>query len=289
MDCDNICDKEQHLSCCYYQISDQPTVEQLTFAAGEEIRYVSPLCQMVFVAEGELEYTFFLQPCLRTEGGSFFTVPRKISINIRFLRPTTLIIYSFRLDIDFCPRLHENVFSIKASPYRQNVVLPANALLLKEMEVICTAIKKDFLCTKFLRDQLACIFTTMCAFYPSDLVKQFFAPLTNHSFREIADDLFRSSILQAQNKVFSVQELADLTNLNIVTFRRKFQRIFQMNPKKWIIENRKQMILDELRLNTKTLDEIAARLNFSKRTELHRFCQIHFGQTPQAIINGLCL
>jgi AraC-like DNA-binding protein len=284
MQFNDICDKEKHLACCYYQAADNPVAERLTFAKDEKIRRIKSECNLVFVVQGELEFDYASHPTQTAIDNNFFVVPRKIRYNMRFLQPTVLLFFSLNSGIDFCCRLRKQIFNTDVrTVYMHSIVLPANSLLLEHIKLIGTAIATEFLCTKFFQSQIESILNAICAFYPSDMVLQFFSPLVNFSFRDIAVDLFKSTVLQAQDKVFSVQQLAALTNLNVVSFRRQFERIFKMKPLLWITENRKRLIYEELKINAKTLEEIAFMVDISRPNELHRFCKIHFGQTVKDI------
>ncbi|MDR1763053.1 MAG: helix-turn-helix domain-containing protein [Dysgonamonadaceae bacterium] len=284
MYCDEICNVEQHLACPDYQSADNPLVELLTFGEGEKIRRVKPYSQLVFVVRGELEFSYASNSGLKAVENDFFIIPQKIGFNICFQRPASLLIFTLKLDIVFCQQLRRDILNLDDYAVRRKpIVLSANKLLLDLMELAAAAVGKCFLCTIFFRSQIAGLITSISAFYPREEALQFFSPLVSHSLRDIDDDIFKSTVLQAQNSIFSVRELADLANQNVVTFRRRFERIFNMQPHAWITQNRKRLIYEELTMNTKTLAEIVYMFNFSRTNELARFCQIHFGQTAKSI------
>jgi AraC-like DNA-binding protein len=284
MDCNFICNKELHHACSYYQTEEKSIVEILNFEARETIHRLKAEGQMVFVIRGKVDFSYSTGKTLRAGENDCFIVPRKIRFSIRFNQPTTLLIFNITLGESFCSRIYDDIFNIAPVAFcGQSSVIEANSLIKQHIEIVCMAIDKGFLCTAFFYSQLQCLLNLICAFYPKDIVMQFFAPLVSYSFREVADDRFRSTVLQMQDMVFSVRKLAELTGQNIVSFRRHFERLFGMNPHQWITENRKQIIYRELKINTLTLDEIAAKVGLGSASDLHRYCRKYFGTTVKSI------
>jgi AraC-like DNA-binding protein len=284
MNCENICDKEQHLTCKHYQHNERPEIELLSFDGGEKIQRTKPDARIVFVVVGELDFSYVTNDMLRAREGECFVVPRKMGFNVHFLRPTTLLVCTLSLELDFCARLREDIFNAGTIPSRQHgIVLPSNTILQQHIEILRASVAKGFLCTKFLRSEIANILSIISAFYPRKDVLLFFEPLISHSFREVADDRFCADIMQAQNSVFSVSKLIETTGMSPATFRRYFERIFKMKPSHWINENRKRLIREELIINTRTVDEIATMFGFAQPYELHRFCRLHFGKSVNEI------
>jgi AraC-like DNA-binding protein len=284
---ETICNREPHLDCRHCQSANKPIAKILNYGEGKKISRLLPEGHLVFLISGELEFSYASMPTIKAAENDIFAVPRKIGVTLLFLRPTTLLVFRLQLGVNLCIGLRKRIFGFNSRPTgRQGSVLHCNSLLQQQMQTVSAVIEKQFLCKKFLCSQIESISTTICAFYPTESLVHFFAPLFVHSPREAADALFKSTMLQAQRKVFSVSDLASLVNLNVNSFRQKFERIFNMKPFEWITENRKTIMLEEFSMNTKTLDEIAEKLCFSRPNEIHRFCHKHFGLPAKEIRKG---
>jgi methylphosphotriester-DNA--protein-cysteine methyltransferase len=263
---------------------ERQEIALLNFDGGEKIRRTKPVGQIVVVLKGELDFSYVINSTLRAREGDCFIVPRKIGFNIQFRQPTMLLICSLSLELDFCERLREDIFNMNRISFRQHgMVLHANTILNQNIEIIRIAIAKGFMCSKFMRAEISNLLSVICAFYPHDDVLRFFEPLVRHSFREVDDDRFSAIVMQAQNNVFTVSKLVEMTGLSPVSFRRRFERIFKMKPMQWINENRKRLIREELIINTRTVDEIATMFGFARPYELYRFCRLHFGKSVNEI------
>jgi AraC-like DNA-binding protein len=286
MNCENISDIEHHLACCHYQIAAEPVVELLSESSGRRINRRPKNSLLVFVTAGEVDFLSTIRPVRHCTAGDFFIISRNIAFTVSFPVAGTVLFFALQIEADFCSHVRQIIFSQGATAgVHAGFSLKMNSLLEKQIETTMTAVRKGFLCTKFLTSQLETLLTTICAFYPAEYVADFFSPLVNNSYQELFDNKFITTIMQAKNHVFSVKQLAELTNFTSNGFRNHFKRLFNITPVEWITENRKQLIIEELTVSSRTSDEIATLAGFGSTTEFYRFCRKFLGKTAKNLRN----
>ncbi|WP_211999865.1 AraC family transcriptional regulator [Chitinophaga sp. HK235] len=96
---------------------------------------------------------------------------------------------------------------------------------------------------------------------------------------EDLDYIVRTYLLQP----VTIEDLADLTNRSLATFKRDFQRIYQMPPRQWINEQRlahARLLIDNTQLQ---VSEIAWQCGYDNISYFIRIFKKKYGSTPQAL------
>jgi len=115
------------------------------------------------------------------------------------------------------------------------------------------------------------------AYYDKDKLAQF---LKNVLSKDIQ---FKRFVLDNYLIVKNVQELAALANYSTSGFIKKFQKIFDESPYKWMQKQRAAKILIEINRGVKPLQEIANEYKFSSYQHFSAFCKVTFGFSPIVI------
>ena len=97
------------------------------------------------------------------------------------------------------------------------------------------------------------------------------------------DAQFKQFVLNNYLMVKNVQELAALANYSTSGFIKKFQKVFEESPYKWMQKQKAGKILIEINRGVKSLQEIANEYKFSSYQHFSSFCRIVFGFTPTEI------
>jgi len=97
------------------------------------------------------------------------------------------------------------------------------------------------------------------------------------------DIQFKQFVLNNYLRVKNVQELAALANFSTSGFIKKFQRVFDESPYKWIQKQKAAKILIEINRGVKPLQEIANEYKFSSYQHFSGFCKATFGSPPVKI------
>jgi AraC-like DNA-binding protein len=97
------------------------------------------------------------------------------------------------------------------------------------------------------------------------------------------DTQFKRFVLNNYLLVKNVQELAALANYSTSGFIKKFQKIFDESPYKWMQKQKAAKILVEINRGVKSLQEIANEYKFSSYQHFSGFCKATFGIPPTEI------
>ncbi len=79
----------------------------------------------------------------------------------------------------------------------------------------------------------------------------------------------------------SVEELAFLCNLSVSTFKRRFTKIFQTSPNKWILQKRMEMAKELLQHHREKPGEIFYKLGYQNHSSFTKTFKQTYGITPQ--------
>lgn len=98
-----------------------------------------------------------------------------------------------------------------------------------------------------------------------------------------ADDdlLIRRAVTSHITSNITVEELAFLCNMSLSTFKRRFARLYENSPNKWLLEKRMEKAAEMLRTNNYKASEIFSELGYENLSSfIQAFKQI-YGVTPK--------
>lgn len=97
---------------------------------------------------------------------------------------------------------------------------------------------------------------------------------------------FEYFVLKHHNQVKTVEEFAQLGGYSVTTFRRIFKAIFNEPAYEWMMQQRKESILYQLRHTDATISEICFEHGFESLSHFSNFCKKCFGTSPRNIRKG---
>jgi len=103
------------------------------------------------------------------------------------------------------------------------------------------------------------------------IIKSLFSERT-FSFKELVD----AHVLSAA----SIENLAQLTNCSLSTFKRRFSEIYGTSPGKYIMEKRLDKVAEHLRVTDDAISHIGYDLGFESPEHLSRVFKNKFGVSP---------
>jgi AraC-like DNA-binding protein len=275
-------DLQPHLNCHFYQKKDSPMFEVINRQQGVEISRKLEMPALVFVAEGEIEFSSGSTNNVRqAHRNEFFMLPADTDLNVRFRETASLICFSIAADTDFCWRIRQKLLGYPSHEAGQTVILSSIDIIRNYIDVFLAITGYGILCVKYLNCQICALLDLICAFYPAESLVDFFEPLRSFAFGKGVN--FKQEVLRNRNKLFKVSEFAESVCMSRAAFRRKFVRIFGMCPQKWIIHERMQLIELELKYGTLTVPQIAQKAGFASVIEFYAFCRKHLGKTAAEI------
>ena len=94
---------------------------------------------------------------------------------------------------------------------------------------------------------------------------------------------FEYFILKHHKQIKSVEDFAQLGGYSVTTFRRIFKAIFNEPAYEWMMKQRKESILYQLRYTDASISEICFGHGFESLSHFSNFCKKFFGDSPRNI------
>ena len=132
-------------------------------------------------------------------------------------------------------------------------------------------------CNKFINLKCQELVYLITNYYPLPQLKSFFHPISSYT------ESFHYFVMQNYTKVKNVEEFAHLGGYTTTTFRRLFRNFYGIPVYEWILEKKREGILEDLQHSNMRITEICNRYGFDSLSHLAHFCKDSFGDTPRAL------
>jgi len=133
-----------------------------------------------------------------------------------------------------------------------------------------TLVSDDLLVLK-LKELILLLTKTENAASIQHLFAKLFTP-REYTFKEVVDAHVTSNL--------SIEEMAQLTNLSVSSFKREFKKIFFDSPAHYIKSKRVERAAEMLLLSDKRISDIAFECGFNDQAHFSKSFQIKYGVTP---------
>ena len=270
---------EEHIACKNYLIGDRALFEIIKLETGKLfIRESVGRSTLVFLLSGKIRISTRNVVNREVEAGKMFLVATRDSFYGRAVTDVTLLRCSFTQEIALC-----NKFALKklqgyvsCGEPEENpdiALLAIHPLLQQELELTSSIMEKGLLCSHYQRLKQDIIFMELRGLYKREELARMFAPLIG------ADDDFKSRILEIYPRVSTIKELMGELQMSHATFNRKFHNSFNISPKQWLIQKKKEKLFRDIVMTNLPIAEIAEKYGFTVNY-VTSFCKEHFGITP---------
>jgi len=274
-------DLQEHLGCPYYQKKDSPMFEIIDHRMGYELSRKMDMATLVFVIDGAIEFKYNSETKRRAHKNDLFMLPADTEFTFRFLESSSLICFFIAADSDFCWRMRQKLSGITLQATDQYSILPATEIIQKFISNLLVITGKGVLCIKYLDCQICTLLDLICVFYPSEKTISFLEPLRSYTFGRGLN--FKSEVLKNRHKLFKVADFAEAVHMSRSTFRRHFEKVFEMNPHEWIHQERVSLVEQELKYGTLSLQQIAMKTGFASVREFYGFVKKNLGKTATEV------
>ena len=133
------------------------------------------------------------------------------------------------------------------------------------------SIADDNLIVTKLKELLLLLSKTENASSINSFVNSLFVPF-EYDFKDIIQNNIYSNL--------SIIELAQLNNLSLPTFKRKFAELYKVSPAKYILEKKLEKSIHLLQFKTKQIAEIAYECGFETVSNFDKAFKRQFGKSP---------
>lgn len=274
--------KEKHLNCYHYSTLTTALFIIHNEKAGD-IKIVDvDRSVILFVLEGEIVINCNEFKNRKVIKGEMCLLPRNSAMFGRVIRDTQIISCAFVQSIKFCNKYsfeHLANDSLSTNFQYDFTVLPIKERISELLSLLTNSLSDGLGCTHYhelIEQQLFIFFR---AYYAKEELISFFYPL-------LGSDLdFKDLILSNYQSITNVVSFAEIANMSISTFNRRFKEVFKESAHSWISKRKSERIFMDIAISSKTFQDITFQYNFSSQAYLTTFCKKYFNKTPQEIRN----
>lgn len=132
-------------------------------------------------------------------------------------------------------------------------------------------------CSRYLDVKCQEIIYILTCYYPIQQVSTFFYPISTYT------ESFHYFVMQNYDKVKNVEEFAHLDGYTTTTFRRLFKNMYGVPVYEWILDKKREGILNDLQHTKQRISTISTRYGFDSLSHFAHFCKDSFGDTPRSL------
>lgn len=132
-------------------------------------------------------------------------------------------------------------------------------------------------CSRYLDVKCQEIIYILTCYYPIQQVSTFFYPISTYT------ESFHYFVMQNYDKVENVEEFAHLGGYTTTTFRRLFKNMYGVPVYEWILDKKREGILNDLQHTKQRISTISTRYGFDSLSHFAHFCKDSFGDTPRSL------
>ena len=132
-------------------------------------------------------------------------------------------------------------------------------------------------CSRYLDVKCQEIIYILTCYYPIQQVSTFFYPISTYT------ESFHYFVMQNYDKVKNAEEFAHLGGYTTTTFRRLFKNMYGVPVYEWILDKKREGILNDLQHTKQRISTISTRYGFDSLSHFAHFCKDSFGDTPRSL------
>ena len=232
---------------------------------------------MLFMIEGELLINSDEHPGTTLHEKQFILQAIGSKMELLALTEVEYIAYWFTELPLICEDRYKEILERSEAPLTYTPLI-ANTKLERLLHDIADYFKEQpSACGKYLdikRQELVYILT---CYYPLRQISTFFYPISTYT------ESFHYFIMQNYDKVKNVEEFAHLGGYTTTTFRRLFKNMYNVPVYEWILDKKREGILNDLQFTKQRISVISSRYGFDSLSHFAHFCKDSFGDTPRSL------
>ena len=232
---------------------------------------------MIFIRSGELLMNSEEYPGTTLQSRQFILQAIGSKMELLALTDVEYFVYWFTELPLICEERYQKIVERAQAPliYTPLVTIPK---LERFFEELTDYFKEQPLpCGKFVELKCQELIYILTCYYPLRQISTFFYPISTYT------ESFHYFVMQNYDKVKNVEDFAHLGGYTTTTFRRLFKNMYGIPVYEWILNKKREGILNDLRHTKQRISVISARYGFDSLSHFAHFCKDSFGDTPRAL------
>lgn len=233
---------------------------------------------MLFMISGQLLINSEEYPGTNLRSGQFILQAIGSRIEILALTEVEYIVYWFNELPQICENHYKKIIQNAEAPltYSPLTLTPRLTRLLAD---IAEYLDEQLPCGCFIDLKCQELVYLLICYYPLPQLSSFFYPISSYT------ESFHYFVMQNYGNVKNVEEFAHLGGYSTTTFRRLFKNLYGVPVYEWILDKKRDGILDDLQRTKERITEISNRYGFDSLSHFAHFCKASFGDSPRALRN----
>ncbi|MEG1563411.1 MAG: helix-turn-helix transcriptional regulator [Bacteroides sp.] len=233
---------------------------------------------MIFVLSGDVLINSEEYPGTTLHGGQFILQAIGSKIEVLTLTETEYIVYWFTGLPQVCEIRYQEIMRNAEEP-TESVPLTLIPRLVRLLTDLAEDLAEPISCGPYIElKSQELVYLIMC-YYPLPQLSTLFHSISTYT------ENFHYFVMQNYEKVKNVEEFAHLGGYSLTTFRRLFKNLYGMPVYEWILDKKREGILDDLQHTKKRITEISNYYGFDSLSHFAHFCTASFGDSPRALRN----
>lgn len=233
---------------------------------------------MIFMISGELLINSEEYPGTTLRHGQIVLQAIGSKIELLSLTEVEYVIYWFNELPQLCEDRYQEILGNAEAPLTHSplVMIPRLSRVIVDLGEY---LKEGPYCGSFIELKCQEIIFLLTSYYPLPQLSDFFFPISTYT------ESFHYFVMQNYGNVKNVEEFAHLGGYTTTTFRRLFKNMYGVPVYEWILDKKREGILDDLQHTKERITEISNRYGFDSLSHFAHFCKSSFGDSPRALRN----
>ena len=233
---------------------------------------------MMFILHGELLINSQEHPGTTIHEGQFILQAIGSKFEILALTDVEYIMYWFNELPHICEDRYRKVIENIEEP-TVYTPLQFNNRITNFLFELRDYLNEDIACGQFVNIKASELVFILLCYYSKSQLGEFFFPISTYT------ESFHFFVMRNYEKVKNVEEFAHLGGYSVTSFRRLFRNMYGMPVYEWILNKKREGILEDLKYTKTRIGDISQRYGFESMSHFAHFCKASFGDTPRSLRN----
>lgn len=232
---------------------------------------------MIFMLKGELLVNSNEYPGTTLRSRQVILQAIGSQIELLALTDVEYIVYWFTELPVICKERYKEILDRSEAPltYAPLITIPKLRSLLEDLSEYLQ--EQSYACDKYIDIKCQELVYILTCYYPLQQISTFFYPISTYT------EGFHYFVMHNYGNVKNVEEFAHLGGYTTTTFRRLFKNMYGVPVYEWILDKKREGIINDLQSTKQRISVISNRYGFDSLSHFAHFCKDSFGDTPRAL------
>ncbi len=231
---------------------------------------------IIFLLKGELLVNSKEHPGTTLHDGQIILQSIGSKLELLALSKVEYIAYWFNELPIICEERFREIMEISEEP---NVYSPLmmNSILFNLFDNLKEYLSENMPCGHYVELKAKEIIFLLLNYYSKNQLSEFFYPINTYT------ESFHFFVMRNYEKVKNVEDFAQIGGYSVTTFRRLFRNMYGVPVYEWILNKKREGILNDLQNSNERIGDISQRYGFDSMSHFAHFCKGSFGDTPRSL------